>query len=63
MGWDPRSPFERMMDEIAAATSVREVDHLRDEVRKEFSNHPQVDALWTLLDAKRRVLAGGDDRA
>ena len=35
--WVGRTPFDRMMDDIAAASSVREIDHLRAEVRRDFA--------------------------
>jgi hypothetical protein len=47
-----------MMDEIAAATSVREVDHLWLEVRRDFAGHPRLAELEEVLAAKRRFLAG-----
>jgi hypothetical protein len=46
-----------MMDEIAAATSVREVDHLWLEVRRDFAGDPKLRELEAVLDAKRRLLA------
>ena len=61
MGWDERSPFERMMDEIAAATSVREVDHLGKEARAAFADHPRFADLETLLDVKRQLLTAEAD--
>jgi len=56
--WNARTPFDRMMDEIAAATSVREVDHLWLEVRRDFAGHPRLAELEEVLAAKRRFLAG-----
>jgi hypothetical protein len=35
--WDARTAFDRVMDEIAAASSVREVQHLWLEVRRDFA--------------------------
>jgi len=55
--WDARTPFDRMMDEIVAATSVREVDHLWLEVRRDFAGDPRLPELEAVLDAKRRLLA------
>ena len=54
----PRSPFELMMDEIAAAASVREIDHLGAEARPQFAEHPAFREMEQLLDAKRRALSG-----
>ena len=56
--WDARTPFDRVMDEIAAASSVREVDHLWLEVRRDFVGDPNLRELEAVLDAKRRLLAG-----
>ena len=53
----PRSPFELMMDEIAAAASVSEIDHLGAKARPMFSEHPGFREMEQLLDAKRRALA------
>jgi hypothetical protein len=36
------------MDEIAAATSVREVDHLWLEVRRDFAGDPKLSPSWRL---------------
>ena len=55
--WDVRTPFDRMMDEIAAATSVSEVDHLWLEVRRDFARDPRLAELEDVLAAKRRLLA------
>ena len=55
--WDVRTPFDRMMDEIAAATSVSEVDHLWLEVRRDFAGDPRLTELEDVLAAKRRRLA------
>ena len=55
--WDVRTPFDRMMDEIAAATSVSEVDHLWLEVRRDFAGDPRRAELEDVLAAKRRALA------
>jgi hypothetical protein len=55
--WDVRTPFDRMMDEIAAATSVSEVDHLWLEVRRDFAGDPRLAELEDVLAAKRRLLA------
>lgn len=57
VGWYGRTPFERMMDEIATAASVAEADHLRSEIAAAFADHPRRDELELMLDAKRRALA------
>jgi hypothetical protein len=54
--WDARTPFDRMMDEIAAATSVAEVDHLCREVRRDLAGDPRLAELEQVLAAKRRLL-------
>ncbi len=59
--WDARTPFDRMLDEIAAATSVREVDHLWLEVRRDFAGDPKLPELEAVLAAKRRLLATNED--
>jgi hypothetical protein len=52
--------FERMMDEIAAAESIAELDYLRGEVYRVFAVHsPQRRELETTLDAMGRVLVHG----
>ena len=56
--WDARTPFDRVMDEIVAASSVREVDHLWLEVRRDFAGDPRLAQLEEVLAAKRRLLAG-----
>ena len=55
--WDARTPFDRVMDEIAAASSVREVDHLWLEVRRDFAGDAKLPDLEAVLAAKRRLLA------
>jgi len=45
------------MDEIAAAGSVREVDHLWLEVRRDFAGDPRLAQLEEVLAANRRLLA------
>jgi hypothetical protein len=55
--WDVRTPFDRVMDEIAAASSVREVDHLWLEVRRDFAGDPKLTHLEAVLAAKRRLAA------
>jgi len=57
----PRSPFELMMDEIAAAASLSEIDHLGAEARPMFSEHAGFREMEQLLDAKRRALAARRD--
>ena len=47
-----------MLDEIAAATLVAEVDHLWLEIRRDFAGDPRLAELEDLLAAKRRLLAG-----
>jgi hypothetical protein len=58
--WVGRTPFDRMMDEIAAASSVREIDHLRAEVRRDFAGDARIPELEAVLDAKRRLLAADE---
>jgi len=55
--WNARTPFDRMMDEIAAATSVTEVDQLWLEVRRDFAGDARLAELEDVLAAKRRLLA------
>lgn len=57
-----RHPFERMMDDIAGAMSVAEVDHLRAEVRALFET-PERDQLEKVLDGKKHTMlrAGSGD--
>ena len=50
-------PLERMMDEIAAASSVAEVDYLTREVDALFAGHPRRAELDQALDGRRRLLA------
>jgi hypothetical protein len=47
--------------EIAAASSVREVDHLWLEVRRDFAGDPRLRDLEVMLAAKRRLLAADED--
>ena len=56
--WEARTPFDRMMDEIAGASSLREIDHLWLEVRRDFAGDPRLADLEAVLAAKRRLLAG-----
>jgi hypothetical protein len=58
--WDTRTAFDRMMDEIAGASSVREVDYLWLEVRRDFAGDPKLNELESVLAAKRRLLAAED---
>ena len=51
-----RLPFERWLDEIAAAESVREVDHLCELARRELSGDPLLAEVEQMCDAKRRIL-------
>ena len=53
---DSRSAFDRMMDEIAAAASIRELDHLAAEVVTGFGAHPELAKLEEMLSAVRRLL-------
>jgi len=55
--WNARTPFDRVMDEIATASSVREVDHLWLEVRRDFAGDPRLAQLEEVLAAKRRLVA------
>jgi hypothetical protein len=50
-------PHERMMDEIAGATSAAEVDHLSREVAALFARHPRRKDLECALDGKRELFA------
>lgn len=61
--WEARTPFDRMMDEIAGASSLREVDHLRLEVRRDFAAHPRLGELEAVLAGKRWLLVRGSDGA
>ena len=56
-----RPPFDHMMAEIAGATSVREIDDLGLEVRREFGAHPRLADLEGALDGMRRLLLALDD--
>jgi hypothetical protein len=56
MAMDTRSPFDRMMDEIAAAESIRELDHLAAEAVTGFGDHPELAKLQAMLGAMRRLL-------
>jgi len=57
------SSFERMMDEIAAAESVAELDYLHVEVCGAFAlNSPERRELETTLDAMRQILVHGRAR-
>jgi hypothetical protein len=49
------------MDEIAAAASVREVDHLWLEVRRDFAGDPRLEELEEVLAARRRLLTADND--
>ena len=53
---DTRSPSERMMDEIAAAASIRELDHLAADVVSDFGGHPDLAKLEEMLGAVRRLV-------
>ena len=55
--WDRRTPFERMMDDIAAATSLAELDHLAAEALEAFGADPAFATLQGTLGGKRRALA------
>jgi hypothetical protein len=59
--WNERTPYDRIMDEIAAATSMREIDHLWLEVRRDFAGDPKLPELEVILAAKRRLLAAEED--
>jgi hypothetical protein len=60
MAIDSRSPFERMMDEIAAVESIRELDHLAADVVVAFGDHPEIAKLQDMLGAMRRLLKAED---
>lgn len=44
------------MDDIAAAASLAQVEHLRNEVRREFGTHPPLADLERVLDGMRTIL-------
>ena len=50
-----------MMDEIAGASSIRELDHLWLEVMRDFAGDPQLAELETGLAARRRILEAEGD--
>jgi hypothetical protein len=55
-----RSSFERMVDAIAAAESIAELEYLRGEVNRDFGVHAsERDELKRTLDVTRRLLARG----
>ena len=60
MALHSRSPFERMMDEIAAAGSIRELDHLAAESVTKLGDHPDLAKLQDMLGAMRRLLEAED---
>jgi hypothetical protein len=54
------SSFERMMDAIAAAESIAELEYLRGAVSRDFAVHAsERDELKRTLDAMRQLLARG----
>lgn len=55
--WNERTPFDRMLDEIASAQSVREVDHLLEMAKRELAGHPRFDQLERAGAAIRRMLS------
>jgi hypothetical protein len=56
MALDSRSPFDRMMDKIAAATSTQEVDQLAADIVSEFGGHRDRPKLEEMLGAVRRLV-------
>jgi len=54
--WEYRSAFDNMMDEIAAAESHHELDHLTAGVTSTFAFHPRLDELRLLISAMRRLV-------
>ena len=63
LSWRLRTPFDCMMDEIAAATSVAEIDHLRERARRDFATDPRLPDLEGAVEGIRRVLVTGVGRA
>lgn len=61
--WEARTPFDCVMDEIAGASSLREIDHLRIEVRRDFAGDPRLGELEAVLAAKWRLLVRASDEA
>lgn len=57
-----RDAYERMMDEIAAADSVAEVEWLRKQIRWDFSGHPRLADLEAALEARMLALRRGAER-
>ena len=53
---DSRSPFDRMMDEIAAVASIQQLDYLAAQVVSEFGDHPDLAKLEEMLGAVRRLV-------
>jgi hypothetical protein len=51
------------MDDIAAAQSRREIEHLRRDVRGQLGSHPRLGELERMLDAQQRLLNGGEASA
>lgn len=60
MALDNRTPFERMMDDIAAAESIQELDHLAAAVVAVFGDHPELAKLEDMLTGMRRLLEAED---
>jgi len=57
LDWHLRPAFDRMFDDIVAAASVRELDHLREQARHEFAADPRLPEMERVLDGMRRLLA------
>ena len=63
LGWVARTPFDRCMDDIAAAQSTSEIDYLRRGVWRHLASHPRIGELERILDVKQRLLTGRDTDA
>jgi hypothetical protein len=63
IGWIARTPFERCMDDIAAAQSTSDIDDLRREVWRHLASHPRVRELERMLDVKQRLRTERDTNA
>jgi hypothetical protein len=56
LAWIGRTAFDRRMDDIAGAQSPRDVEYLREEVRRELVGHPRFQELERILDAQHQLL-------
>jgi hypothetical protein len=57
--WIHGSPFERLMDDRAAAGSIREVEHLALDGRRDFAGDPRRRSLEIVIDGMRQLLVAG----